>query len=47
MNMDHELLEKEEREAGEKEEIWEDKQEKGEDNICPLFPWTLSFFLPL
>ena len=27
MDMDHELLEKEEREAEEKEEVWEDEQE--------------------
>ena len=45
MNMDHELLEKEEREAEEKEEVWEDEQEKGEDNISPLSPSTLVKFL--
>ena len=36
MDMDHELLKKEEREVEEKEEVWEDEQEKGEDNINPL-----------
>ena len=37
IDMDYELLEKEEREAEEKE-VWEDKQEKGEDNISPFSP---------
>ena len=38
IDMDHELLEKEERKAKEGEEIREDEQEKGEDNINPLSP---------
>ena len=37
MDMDHELLKKEGREA-EKKEIREDEQEKGNDNINPLSP---------
>ena len=41
MDMGHEQLEKEEREAEEKKEIQEDEQKKGEDNINPLSPWIL------
>ena len=40
MDMDRELLEKEEREA-EENEVREDEQEKGEYNINSLSPWTL------
>ena len=52
MDMDHKLLKKEEREVEEKEEVREDEQEKGEDNINPLSPWTLlkkfmNFFIPV
>ena len=42
MDMDHELLEKEEREAEEKEEVWEDEQEP---HICRLRIISALFLL--